>query len=329
MDRKRKARVSKKSMTQKQASKQKQVVTVNIGNNQQIPQPQLRYERRRRQPKSRNPPPPSPPPAPSTIVMYQPSSVLPPAFGGQIAGSAPGLGISQTDGNRLGQSISRPLNIGIANPDISQGISGLSMGSSFDGRGDSIPPAQAYPFPPQLAPVIQDPVRIFQNAGSKLSRSNPFRSDDVSLGERSIDREANPFEGRAADTDILNFQQAIATNELLRREESQNNTNTPATQDIVDEYNGQQIPVGQYMMDPIPPPPAILKKGRPFKMITDEEYAILEQYVRISTISARQRSEQDRSLFDMGKRILAAKRNNPFIAGIIQSLKVDYENSGK
>lgn len=358
MDRKRKPRVSKKSITQKQSvkqsSKQKQVVNINLSN--QLPDKPVRRRPATRKPPSTPPPPPDlqQPPSHSpdgsygsqTIVMYQPaSSVLsPPAFGGQIAGTAPGLGLPQQSGNRLGQPISRTMNPA-PNLGISQGISGLSEGSAFD----SIPPAQAqaYPyFPPQLETIPLDPVRISQNAGIKLNRGNPFRDDNISLSDRSIQSASNPFQGRSAESEIGTFEQTMATNELIRREEDPVNTNNPDTQDIIDEYTGQQIPTGDYLTNErsdsgrsqlatsdylmtSPPPPTGRPRGRPFQEVTDLDRVILQQYVRIQNIPARQRSEQDRALFEEGRRLINAKRNNPYIASIYQTLRKQYLESGK
>ena len=340
------------SQTVSQKSKQNQTVNITLGN----------LGTRARLPRTTNPPQPKsgytggtpPPPPPSyspSIIMYSPGLSNPAPFSAPIQ--------QQT----LGTSVSTPMNPPVSSRVVSTGSELLnrepslppgqsyrlhtrldpstpiasrvilsSSGSELLNMEQNIPPVQAYRLPPMLDTIPADPVIIRQNA-----RPNPFRDPiEPSLPE---------FEGRAQETDLRNFEEIRAMNDLIKKENDPYNNIDDEQQNITDSYNANQYasldpaisddadksPDGDTIPPPEPPtemysPPP---RGRPIMTPTEQEIETLRQFVRTKNIPAKQRNPQDAALFREGQMLRAAKRNNPIIKEILDQLTEAYENSGK
>lgn len=202
----------------------------------------------------------------------------------------------------------------------------------------NIPPFQPYRLPPMLESIPADPVLVKQNA-----RPNPFRDP--------IEPSLPSFEGRVQDTNIRNFEEIRAMNDLLKKENDPYNTIDDEQQNITDSYNANQYasldprisddadksPAGSFQGDTIPSPepptemysPPPPRRGRPEMTPTEQEIETLRQFIRVKNIPAKQRNAIDAELFVKGRKLLAAKRKNETIQEIFQQLNEAYENSGK
>jgi hypothetical protein len=168
---------------------------------------------------------------------------------------------------------------------------------------------------------------------SKASPYNPF-SDQY-----PIEPSLPPFEGRVQETDLRNFEEIMAVNDLLKKENDPYNNIDDEQQNITDTYNANQYssldPAISDDADPIPspePPTDMFsppKRGRPVMAPTEQEIETLRQFIRVKNIPAKHRNPQDAALFKDGQRLRAAKRNNPIIQEIFDQLTQAYENSGK
>ena len=346
------------SQTVSQKSKQNQTVNITLGN----------LGTRARLPRTTNPPQPKsgytggtpPPPPPSyspSIIMYSPGLSNPAPFSAPIQ--------QQT----LGTSVSTPMNPPVSSRVVSTGSELLnrepslppgqsyrlhtrldpstpiasrvilsSSGSELLNMEQNIPPVQAYRLPPMLDTIPADPVIIRQNA-----RPNPFRDPiEPSLPE---------FEGRAQETDLRNFEEIRAMNDLIKKENDPYNNIDDEQQNITDSYNANQYasldprisddadksPAGSFQGDTIPSPepptemysPPPPRRGRPEMTPTEQEIETLRQFIRVKNIPAKQRNAIDAELFVKGRKLLAAKRKNETIQEIFQQLNEAYENSGK
>jgi hypothetical protein len=194
----------------------------------------------------------------------------------------------------------------------------------------NIPPFQPYRLPPMLEPLPPEPVLVKQNA-----RPNPFRDP--------IEPSLPSFEGRVQETDIRNFEEIRAMNDLLKKENDPYNNIDDEQQNITDSYNANQYASldprisDDYQEDTIPSPepptemysPPPPRRGRPEMTPTEQEIETLRQFIRVKNIPAKQRNAIDAELFVKGRKLLAAKRKNEMIQEIFQQLNEAYENSGK
>jgi len=181
-----------------------------------------------------------------------------------------------------------------------------------------------------LEPLPPEPVLVKQNA-----RPNPFRDP--------IEPSLPSFEGRVQETDIRNFEEIRAMNDLLKKENDPYNNIDDEQQNITDSYNANQYASldprisDDYQEDTIPSPepptemysPPPPRRGRPEMTPTEQEIETLRQFIRVKNIPAKQRNAIDAELFVKGRKLLAAKRKNEMIQEIFQQLNEAYENSGK
>ena len=196
----------------------------------------------------------------------------------------------------------------------------------FSTYDEAIPQAQAYRLPPELEPIPLVPVYVERNSGSYI----PYKPE--------IFPSSFAFQGEAYKEPIRDFEQTQSRNDLLAKDRDIYNTNLARQQSIIDNFNlmrntgpnEDDIPASddQNILES-PIEREYKKPGRIAKEITQEERTMLERYLRIKSIPARQRSPSQQLEYQRGYDFAQSRKRNPYVINALKEIQTELFNEGK